>query len=134
MTKFVPYLSEEVIERDAAALLAEFAQARGIVIAPPIPGRLAKSRPSERSKISSLEDNSLEIGTGNFIASNREFIKPSREFAASRRESPTTVSIQPQMKSSFANFSACEITLATARPARIQGVAGFGGRSGAGRS
>ena len=42
-------------------------------------GRLAKSRPSERSKISSLEDNSLEIGTGNFIAPNREFIKPSRE-------------------------------------------------------
>ena len=28
-------------------------------------GRLAKSRPSERSKISLLEDNSLEIGTGN---------------------------------------------------------------------
>ena len=33
----VPYLSDEVIERDAAALLAEYAHARGIVIAPPIP-------------------------------------------------------------------------------------------------
>jgi len=28
---------------------------------------LAKSRPSERSKISLLEDNSLEIGTGKLI-------------------------------------------------------------------
>jgi hypothetical protein len=37
MTKFVPYLAEEVIERDAAALLAEYAQARGVVIKPPIP-------------------------------------------------------------------------------------------------
>jgi hypothetical protein len=37
MTKVVPYLAEEVIERDAAALLAEFARARGITIAPPIP-------------------------------------------------------------------------------------------------
>src|ERR1700726_3691233 len=37
MTKFVPYLSEEQIERDAAALLAEYAQARGVSIAPPIP-------------------------------------------------------------------------------------------------
>ena len=37
MTKFVPYLSEEQIERDAAALLAEYEQARGVVIAPPIP-------------------------------------------------------------------------------------------------
>ena len=42
--------------------------------------------PSERSKISLLEDNSLETGTGNFIAQNREFIKTSREFAASCRE------------------------------------------------
>jgi IrrE N-terminal-like domain len=33
----VPYLSETQIERDAAALLAEFAQARGLTIAPPIP-------------------------------------------------------------------------------------------------
>lgn len=33
----VPYLHEEQIERDAAALLASFAQARGIVIVPPIP-------------------------------------------------------------------------------------------------
>ena len=37
MTKFVPYLSEEQIERDAAALLVEYAQARGVTIAPPIP-------------------------------------------------------------------------------------------------
>ena len=37
MTKFVPYLREEVIERDAAALLAEYAQARGTAIALPIP-------------------------------------------------------------------------------------------------
>ena len=37
MAKFVPYLSEEQIERDAAALLAEYARARGVVIAPPIP-------------------------------------------------------------------------------------------------
>jgi hypothetical protein len=33
----------------------------------------------ERSKISLLEDNSLEIGTGNFIAPNREFIETSRD-------------------------------------------------------
>ena len=32
MTKFIPYLDEKVIERDAAALLAEYAQARGLVI------------------------------------------------------------------------------------------------------
>ena len=37
MTKNVPYLSDEAIERDAALLLADFAQARGVVIAPPIP-------------------------------------------------------------------------------------------------
>jgi hypothetical protein len=37
MTMFVPYLSVEQIERDADALLAEFAQARGIVMALPIP-------------------------------------------------------------------------------------------------
>jgi hypothetical protein len=37
MAKFVPYLSEEYIERDAANLLAEFAQARGVVVALPIP-------------------------------------------------------------------------------------------------
>ena len=33
----VPYLHEEQIERDAASLLAEYEQARGIVIKPPIP-------------------------------------------------------------------------------------------------
>lgn len=37
MTKFVPYLSDEAIERDAAALLAEYAQARGVTISQPIP-------------------------------------------------------------------------------------------------
>jgi Zn-dependent peptidase ImmA (M78 family) len=37
MTKSVPYLSDDAIERDAAALLAEYAQARGVTIAPPIP-------------------------------------------------------------------------------------------------
>src|ERR1700730_8995001 len=49
-------------------------------------GRLARICPSERSKISLLEDNSLETGTGNFIAQNREFIETNREFAASCRE------------------------------------------------
>jgi hypothetical protein len=38
---------------------------------------------TERSKISLLEDNSLETGTGNLIAQNREFIETSREFSAS---------------------------------------------------
>jgi len=33
----VPYLYEEQIERDAAALLAEYAQARGVNVAPPVP-------------------------------------------------------------------------------------------------
>lgn len=37
MPKKVPYLREEQIERDAAALLGEYAQARNVVIAPPIP-------------------------------------------------------------------------------------------------
>lgn len=37
MAKFVPYLSEERIESDSVALLAEFARARGVVIKPPIP-------------------------------------------------------------------------------------------------
>ena len=37
MTKLVPYLSEEQIERDAAALLAEYERKRGVVIEPPIP-------------------------------------------------------------------------------------------------
>src|SRR6266446_2085305 len=37
MPKKVPYLSEEQIENDAAALLAEFAQARDIVLKPPVP-------------------------------------------------------------------------------------------------
>jgi Zn-dependent peptidase ImmA (M78 family) len=35
MSRFVPYLSEDAIERDAASLLAEFAQARHLT--PPIP-------------------------------------------------------------------------------------------------
>jgi len=37
MTKIVPYLAEEAIERDAEALLAEYARARRIAIVPPIP-------------------------------------------------------------------------------------------------
>ena len=37
MSRFIPYLAEEAIERDAAALLAEYAQARGTVIEPPVP-------------------------------------------------------------------------------------------------
>jgi hypothetical protein len=37
MTKFVPYLADEAIERDVAALLAEYARARGVIIKPPIP-------------------------------------------------------------------------------------------------
>ena len=37
MSKRVPYLSDETIERDAAALLAEYAQARGVTVKPPIP-------------------------------------------------------------------------------------------------
>jgi hypothetical protein len=37
MSTFIPYLSEEAIERDAAALLNEYANARGFTIAPPIP-------------------------------------------------------------------------------------------------
>ena len=37
MPKFIPYLAEKAIERDAAALIAEYEQARGVVIAPPVP-------------------------------------------------------------------------------------------------
>jgi hypothetical protein len=37
MTRKVPYLYEEQIERDSAELLAEYAQARNVIIAPPIP-------------------------------------------------------------------------------------------------
>jgi len=37
MSKLVPYLSEEAIERDATALLIEYVQARGVVLKPPIP-------------------------------------------------------------------------------------------------
>ena len=37
MARVFPYLSEAQIERDAEALLFEFAQVRGITIAPPIP-------------------------------------------------------------------------------------------------
>lgn len=37
MTAFVPYLPEPAIEDDAAALLEEFAHARGALITPPIP-------------------------------------------------------------------------------------------------
>ena len=37
MTRKVPYLAEEAMERDAEALLAEFAHVRNVVIEPPIP-------------------------------------------------------------------------------------------------
>jgi Zn-dependent peptidase ImmA (M78 family) len=37
MSRFIPYLSEEAIERGAAALLAEYASAHGLTIEPPIP-------------------------------------------------------------------------------------------------
>jgi hypothetical protein len=37
MPRLVPYLSEEAIERDAAALLAEYSRKRGVAIIPPIP-------------------------------------------------------------------------------------------------
>jgi hypothetical protein len=36
MTTLVPYLSDEVVEKDAQALLAEYARARGVSIGPPI--------------------------------------------------------------------------------------------------
>ena len=37
MSRMVPYLSEAAIERDAMALLTEYARARGVSIVPPIP-------------------------------------------------------------------------------------------------
>ncbi len=37
MTKFVSYVSDEAIEKDAQALLAEYAHARGVTIEAPIP-------------------------------------------------------------------------------------------------
>ncbi len=37
MSRKVPFLAEEAIERDAEALLAEFSQARDVVIETPIP-------------------------------------------------------------------------------------------------
>jgi len=37
MTKFVSFVSDEAIEKDAQALLAEYAQARGVMIEAPIP-------------------------------------------------------------------------------------------------
>ena len=37
VTKLVPYVSDETIERDAQALLAEYAHARGVAIEAPIP-------------------------------------------------------------------------------------------------
>jgi hypothetical protein len=37
MPRLVPYLSEDAIERDVVALLAEFSRERGVVITPPIP-------------------------------------------------------------------------------------------------
>jgi len=37
MSRLVPYLPEVAIEREAMALLTEYARARGVPIAPPIP-------------------------------------------------------------------------------------------------
>jgi IrrE N-terminal-like domain len=37
MTKFVSYVPDEVIEKDAEVLLADYARARGVAIEPPIP-------------------------------------------------------------------------------------------------
>ena len=37
MTLRVPYIADESIERDAEALLVQFAHARGVAIGPPIP-------------------------------------------------------------------------------------------------
>lgn len=37
MSRFVPYLAEEAIERDATSLIAEYEHARGVTIEPPIP-------------------------------------------------------------------------------------------------
>ncbi|MBA3326326.1 MAG: ImmA/IrrE family metallo-endopeptidase [Rhodobacteraceae bacterium] len=37
MSRIVPYLAEEAIERDAASLIAEYEHARGVTIEPPIP-------------------------------------------------------------------------------------------------
>jgi hypothetical protein len=37
MSRSVPYLADEAIEREAAALLAEYTRARGVIIEPPIP-------------------------------------------------------------------------------------------------
>jgi hypothetical protein len=51
-------------------------------------GPLRENCPTDRSKISWLQDNSLEIGTWNVIVQDREFIETSREFAVSCRELP----------------------------------------------
>jgi hypothetical protein len=37
MSRLIPFLSETAIERDAMALLTEYAHDRGVAIAPPIP-------------------------------------------------------------------------------------------------
>jgi hypothetical protein len=37
MSRFVPYLADEAIERDAASLIAEYEHARGVTIKPPVP-------------------------------------------------------------------------------------------------
>jgi hypothetical protein len=37
MSRFVPYLADEAIERAAASLIAEYEHARGVTIEPPIP-------------------------------------------------------------------------------------------------
>ncbi len=37
MSKFIPYLPDEAIERDAEALLSEFAHVSGLAVEPPVP-------------------------------------------------------------------------------------------------
>ena len=52
MPNKVPYLREEQIERDAAALLAEYEQARGVQIDPPVPDRgHRREAPEARSRV-----------------------------------------------------------------------------------
>ena len=63
MAKFVPYLAEEAIERNAEALLTEFAHARDVVIEPPIP-----TKTSWRSTSSSALSSTIPIVCSEFPA------------------------------------------------------------------
>jgi hypothetical protein len=64
MTTFVPYLTEEAIERDAVLLLADYTQARGVIIAPPIP-------------IEDIVEKHLKLGI-EFDDTHRRFVCPAR--------------------------------------------------------